>query len=232
MDEYDAKWKEDDGSGDLEEAWLGEDELCLAGIPEAVWSDWSLKEQPPPPDFSSDLAADEIETNCLLEMKALVKPEAYQGQVEGRLTTKFVRDWRKKLYVCEGQSSERWMRRSRLVAREYATVRRDDTFSPATGAHTSNLLPLLHLQRQAEGQGSSDHYKPLLAALYIKDAFLQVPQTDPIQVYLNNSCQGRDRDPKHGIGTCVRFWRKICSLRFVPSNHAWQNVMKQQFCCT
>ena len=57
---------------------------------------------------------------------------------------------RKKLYVCEGQSRERWMRRSCLVAREYATVKRDDTFSPAKGAHTSNLLPLLHLQRQAE----------------------------------------------------------------------------------
>jgi hypothetical protein len=102
MDEYDAEWKEDDGPGDLEEALLGEDELYLAGIPEAVWSDWSLKEQPPPPDSSIDLAADEIEINRLLGMKVLVKPEAYQGQVEGRVTTKFVRDWRKKLYVCEG----------------------------------------------------------------------------------------------------------------------------------
>ena len=62
------------------------------------------------------------------------------------------------------------MRRSRLVAREYATTKRDDT---STGAHTTNWLPLLHLQRQAEGQ-----YKPLLAALDIKDAFLQVPQSE------------------------------------------------------
>ena len=237
MDEYDAKWKEDDGSGDLEEAWLGEDELCLAGIPEAVWSDWSLKEQPPPPDFSSDLAADEIETNRLLEMKVLVKPEAYQGQVEGRVTTKFVRDWRKKLYVCEGQSSERWMRRNRLVAREYATVKRDDTFSPATGPRSSNLLPLLHLQRQTEGQGSSDHYEPLLAALDIKETpscrCHRLTPSRCISTTLASSfsrtCQGRDRDPKHGIGTCIRFWGKICSLRFVPSNHTWQNVMKQQF---
>lgn len=95
MDEHDAEWKEDDGPGDLEEAWFGEDEFYFAGIPEAVWSDWSLKEQPPPPDSSIDLAADEIETNRLLEMKVLVKPEAYQRQVEGRFTTKFVRDRRK-----------------------------------------------------------------------------------------------------------------------------------------
>jgi len=106
-----------------------------------------VKEQPPPPDPSIDLVAHEIESNRLLEMKVLVKPEAYKGQVEGRVTTKSVRDWRRKLYVCDGQSGERWMRRSRLVAREYATVKRDHTFSPATGAHTSNLLPLLHLQR-------------------------------------------------------------------------------------
>ena len=152
-----------------------------------VWSDWDIKEQPPQPDPAVDMVADEIETERLLELKVLVKPEAYQGQVEGHLTTKFVRDRRKKLYVCDGQSRERWMRRIRLVAREYAIVKRDDTFSPATGAHTANLFPLLHLQRQVEAQGSSKHYQPLLAALDIKDAFLQVPQSNPIQAFLNNN---------------------------------------------
>ena len=117
MDEYEAEWKSDDSSGNLEEVWLGEDELYFAGTPESVWSDWTLKEQPPPPDPAVDLVADEIEIDRLLEMKVLVKPEDHQGRVEGRLTTKFVRDWRKKLYVSEGQSRERWMRRSRLVAR-------------------------------------------------------------------------------------------------------------------
>ena len=113
---------------------------------------------------------------------------------------------------------------------------RDDTFLPATGAHSSNLLPLLHLQRQAEGQGSSDHYKPLLAALDIKDAPCRCHRLTPSRCIsttllssFSRTFQGRDRDPKYGIGTCVRFWRKIYSLRFVPSNHAWQNVMKQQF---
>ena len=43
IDEYDAEWKDDDGSGDLAEAWFGEDEFYLAGIPEAVWSDLELE---------------------------------------------------------------------------------------------------------------------------------------------------------------------------------------------
>ena len=37
------------------------------------------------------------------------------------------------------------MRRSRYVAREFAHEKRLDTFSPATGAHTSNLLPMKYL---------------------------------------------------------------------------------------
>ena len=48
----------------------------------------------------------------------------FDGVVQGRLTTKFVRDWRKKVYVVFGDSRERWMRRSRLVAREYATTKK------------------------------------------------------------------------------------------------------------
>jgi len=50
----------------------------------------------------------------------------------------------------------------------------DDTYSPATGAHTTSLLPLrfLHLQQEAKETGS--HYQPF-GSLDIKDAFLQVP---------------------------------------------------------
>ena len=59
--------------------------------------------------------------------------------------------------------------------------RRDDTYSPATGAHTTSLLPLGFLQ---EAKETGSHYQPLLAALDIKDAFLQVPQDNPIEVEL------------------------------------------------
>ena len=90
--------------------------------------------------------------------------------------------WRLKLYVWEGQSRERWMRRSRLVAREFALDKRDDT-------HTANLLPVLFLQKEAEAEGMGDECAPALCPLDIKDAFLQVPQEDPIQLDLHGiSC--------------------------------------------
>ena len=157
----------------------------------------------------------------LVRDEGLLKPEAYQGQVEGRVTTKFVRDWRETICVWRliqwKMDAEKPFGGQRICYSE----ERDDTFPPATGAHSSNLLPLLHLQRQAEGQGSSDHYKALACGPWHQGRPLQVPPTDPIQVYLNNSpfiisrtCQGRDRDPKYGIGTCVRFRRKIYSFTF------------------
>ena len=41
---------------------------------------------------------------------------------------------------------EKWMRRSRFVAREFASEKRSDTYAPATGCHTSNLIPLIYLK--------------------------------------------------------------------------------------
>ena len=37
------------------------------------------------------------------------------------------------------------MRRSRLVAREYAVGKRDGVYSPASGSHALRLLPVLYL---------------------------------------------------------------------------------------
>ena len=64
------------------------------------------------------------------------------------LTTKFVHDWRAKDYTLDdGSVTKRWLRRSRLVARECAFMeRRDDCFSPATSTHVMNLLPMVYLQ--------------------------------------------------------------------------------------
>eukprot|EP00435_Cladocopium_sp_Y103_P018480 s5547_g4.t1 len=118
-------------------------------------------------------------------MKVLVRPSDHKGELQSHLTTKFVRDWRRKVYVdLSGGSRECWMRRSRLVAREYAVGKRDDTFSPATGAHTSNLLPVHYLALKAESEECSAGYKPVLACLDVKDAFLQVPQEHPTEVRL------------------------------------------------
>ena len=83
---------------------------------------------------------------------------------------------------------KRWMRRSRFVAREFANTRRLDTFSPATGAHTANVLPLKYLWMK----GMSSEMKVdggrsvVMGALDVRDAFLQVEQDEPVLVHLQN----------------------------------------------
>ena len=78
------------------------------------------------------------------------------------LTTKFVYDWRFR----EVGSKKRWMRRARLVAREYKVLeKRDDIFSPATTPALTRLIPCVAMMRRW-----------CVYAADIKDAFLQVPQ--------------------------------------------------------
>ena len=179
LDSYDAEPTSEQSELETgDEIWADEEELHFAGVDERLWSSHDLKQQPPPPGEEVDKLADEVEIGRLMDMRVLVKPKDHDGPVQGHLTTKFVRDWRKKVYVdLNGGSCERWMRRSRLVAREYANTKRDDTFSPATGAHTSNLLPVFFLDLHKQAEDCNEQYKALLASLDIKDAFLQVPQT-------------------------------------------------------
>ena len=65
--------------------------------------------------------------------------------------------------------------------------RRQDVYSPASSTHVLNLLPLLWLQRcgdlndVAGGVSCSDQ---AMAALDIKDAFLEVPQHTPLSIKL------------------------------------------------
>ena len=132
LDNYDTEFQ-DDGStrndkDEMNDLWKDEEELYFAGIPEALWHDGDLKVTPDPPEEWIELLADQVEISRLLYMKVLVRKEEYSGDVLGSLTTKFVRDWRTKLYVDDGGKSRmRWMRRSRFVAREFAVDRRDDT---------------------------------------------------------------------------------------------------------
>ena len=72
------------------------------------------------------------------------------------------------------------MRRSRYVVREFASEKRLDTCSPATGAHTSNLIPLkyLWLKEMAKDLPDAAEYDTVLACLDVKDAFLQVEQEE------------------------------------------------------
>jgi len=132
LDNYDTEFQ-DDGStrndkDEMNDLWKDEEELYFAGIPEALWHDGDLKVTLDPPEEWIELLADQVEISRLLYMKVLVRKEEYSGDVLGSLTTKFVRDWRTKLYVDDGGKSRmRWMRRSRFVAREFAVDRRDDT---------------------------------------------------------------------------------------------------------
>ena len=111
-----------------------------------------------PPDAWVDELADKLETRRVLDMGVLKKLEEFDGKVVGRLATKFVRDWGVKLFVRDGDCRMRWMRRSRYVARDFVTGRRDDTFSPATGAHTNNILPVVFFKMLEDSKGQSSTY--------------------------------------------------------------------------
>ena len=140
MDDYDSGVKQDECNGDGIDLWAGEEEILVAGVPEALWHDGSLDEQPPSPEQLVEDLADKVEIGRLLDMGVLKRFADYEGEISGRLTTRFVRDWRQKLYVGDGDSRVRWMRRSRYVAREFANEKRDGVFAPTTGAHSNNLL--------------------------------------------------------------------------------------------
>ena len=208
LDSYDAEFQEDDvTNGD--DVWFGEDEIHLAGVTEQLWSDHDLGQQPPQPAAEIDRLADEVEIQRLLEMQVLVEPSKHDGQAHGRLTTKFVRDWRKNVFVGEGDSRERWMRRSRLVAREYAVTKRDDTFSPATGAHTSNLLPLLYSERKAEAHGHENHQQ-------------QGHTRQTCCLYSTWSAKQRHMAMRMGTSRCLQaLTSKMLSSRCLKPNRQW-----------
>ena len=185
MDKYenDQDMEQQDDSADL---WADEDSLHFKDVPEDLWSDYNMERQPDEPPEWVDMLANEVEISRLLEM-VLIKEELFQNEVRDSLTTKFVHDWRAKDYTLnDGSVTKRWLRRSRLVAREYAFMeRRDDCFSPATSTHVMNLLPMVYLQRCAERRGCEHHAaEHVLATVDIKDAFLCVPQAKPFAVTL------------------------------------------------
>ena len=105
-------------------------------------------------------------------------------EVTRSVTTKFVRDWR---WKGEGPARKRWLRRSRLVAREFPLDKRDDVFSPASCGHLFRLLPVLYLAevgglKEAAGRNGEE---VMLGTMDIKDAFLQVPQEEPLRLKMS-----------------------------------------------
>ena len=170
--------------------FFGEEEILACGegdgeedskvaIPAELWSSASLERVPPDPPFWIDELADAVEEQRLLSMGVL---EAMEEEKVGfkRLTTRFVRDWRVKPRPDLPGSPKQFLRRSRLVAREYAVDRRDDVHSPATGGQTLRLLPIIYLTKKLEEKSGGEPY--WLGSMDVKDAFLQVPQEEPTQV--------------------------------------------------
>ena len=123
----------------------------------------------------------------MFRMTVLCKHEVYKGELGTQLSAKFVRTWRKKTRVqfdLEGKvvsSGPAWLRRSRLVAREYNWLDvRDDVYSPSSSATTVKLLPALAMSNSFCEQS-------VLGTLDIGDAFLQVPQSTPRVVRLGTT---------------------------------------------
>ena len=149
MDDYSTELDVEDDIEEEHDDWVGENEIQLTGVPEQLWFDFPEGMVPTeaPEPWVEELA-DKTEVDRLVTMGVLVPAAKFTKQITGKLTTKFVRDWRLKEYGKDENAVavKRWMRRSRYVAREFAKERRLDTFSPATGSHTSNLLPLKYVE--------------------------------------------------------------------------------------
>lgn len=115
MDNYDQDFQLDDHD-EMEELWWDDDEN--------LWNDTPVGQVPKEPSWAVDQLACKLEIQRLVEMGVLVKKEDFNGP-EGKLSAKFVFDWRVK--DCKEnvdggvmQSRRRWMRRARFVAREFA----------------------------------------------------------------------------------------------------------------
>ena len=154
-------------------------------------------------NYLNDLA-DKVEINRLLEMEVLVKPKDYTGDLGTTLTAKFVRTWRKK--VKDGETM--WLRRSRLVAREFSFWEiRQDTYAPASSSSSLKLLPSL-VMNGFYPDGT------VLGSMDIGDAYLNVKQECPRPIKMIDS----SNDQQFIIARCLpgqrdgaRRWYDHCS---------------------
>ena len=126
-------------------------------------------------------------------------------------TSRFVYDWRlKERLMPDGTTAKCWLRRSRLVAREYSFwEKRSDTYAPATSTHILNLLPMMYLQSLANVADDNHHAnEPLcLGTLDVKDAFLMVDQPSPMLVtLLEQTFTVRKNLPGQRLGARSWYW--------------------------
>ena len=117
--------------------------------------------------FPFDIGEPEVSAEELMRLDAIAVLEDLQSSHDTMktLSTRFVRTWRDKTYG----SRRVWLRRSRLVAREFAWLcARNDLFSLASNAIAGRLLQTMFLRNLDKGH--------VLGAIDIADAFLTVKQ--------------------------------------------------------
>ena len=175
--------------GNVSRVQLGEEEVEVDEeyiLDPAEWgevenldlSEWDRSEDDGPPNLTDeelyklDFEAEEIEVTRLLEMGVLIAVDKDNviDETYRKLTTKHVKDWRFR----DGQ----WLRRSRLVARDYKFLEPEleGLFSPASNTLSTKLW--------AAVVQSSDGELNLYSA-DIKDAYLMVEQDE--KVYVTNA---------------------------------------------
>ncbi|CAE7198879.1 unnamed protein product [Symbiodinium sp. CCMP2456] len=136
---------------------------------------WDEHSEHPPDLCAEDLEkvnaeSDRTELKRLEEMGVMRLPrEGEDTSTYGRLTTKIVRDWRKR---------PGWLRRSRLVAREFKawTAWTQDLFAPASNLAAIHAFMTLAITRGLE-----------LVTLDVKDAYLNVAQPEPVAIEVEAS---------------------------------------------
>ena len=90
VDSYDDELDVDKESMDEDKIWAGQKMVTSQGIPEAVWSSHQIDQTPPAPERWIGKLADKVEIQRLCSMGILVPADQFDGQIPGRLTTKFV----------------------------------------------------------------------------------------------------------------------------------------------
>ena len=163
-------------------------------------------------------------------MGVMIEEELFNGPpINSKLRTKHVHDWRLKPF----EQGKKWLRRSRLVAGEFAWEKRSDTFSPATSSHTMNVLPVVYLERLAEeenSEGLPSGDPCTLGVVDIKDAFLMVDQQEPqrFSQQATLSCsriyQGKDWAQRIGFGTFMIFFQRNCKWSGVQNSLACARI--------
>ena len=173
---------------DFVEHYMDEqDDAVDLAIDECLWK--PLTQSEPVVGFEElakiDAYADSVELGRLTAMGVIQPQHEFSGELGSTLSAKMVRTWRKKQKKVRDSDGKviseeyAWMRRSRLVAREFAWANvRDDVYSPASNSSIIKLLPCLAV---------TDGFVPdcVCGVLDFTDAFLQVPQPVPRVVTLD-----------------------------------------------